>query len=155
VGHEVFFTGLFGQHAGRLRNLPIARFGNISRLPGEPIAIRRLGNSTEEIEGYLVEATSWGGHSGSPAFWLYPVSMVWFAPSSDRPDSQIPVSSPGQIIGLMGLVSAHFDIPREATTKGDILGRIVTSINSGIAVVTPAHFIRQLIDSEPVRDEIS
>jgi hypothetical protein len=38
-------------------------------------------------------------------------------------------------------------IPRQAQTEGDILGRVATRLNSGIAVVTPAHFVRNLIES--------
>jgi hypothetical protein len=74
-GHEVFFLGLFIQHAGRARNLPIARFGAISRMPIEPVAIRRQSGATERISGYLAECRSWGGHSGSPAFWVSPDSV--------------------------------------------------------------------------------
>jgi hypothetical protein len=53
-GHEVFFLGLFIQHAGRARNLPIARFGTISRMPIEPVAVRRQSGATERIPGYLL-----------------------------------------------------------------------------------------------------
>src|SRR5215216_4339269 len=66
---------------------------------------------------------------------------------------QIPVSHEGGIIALLGLVSAHFDIPQQARTEGDVFGRVVTNINAGIAVVTPAHCIRELIESEPVKEE--
>src|SRR5207253_3257650 len=40
VGDEVFFVGLFVQHAGEARNLPMARFGHISRMPVEPIEVQ-------------------------------------------------------------------------------------------------------------------
>jgi hypothetical protein len=169
VGHEVFFVGLFSQHAGRERNLPIARFGAVSRQPSEPISVQRSDGSIEELEGYLVEARSWGGHSGSPVFWYYPISEVFFVPDpTARPmnrearrragakaanQRQIPISREGGLIALLGLVSAHFDIPQQAQTQGDVLGQVVTNINAGIAVVTPAHHIRELIESEPVQEE--
>ena len=58
------------------------------------------------------------------------------------------------ILALLGLVSAHFDIQQEARTEGDVLyGRIVTGINAGIAVVTPAHYIRRLLEREDVVED--
>lgn len=60
LGAEVAFLGLFSQHAGKERNLPVARFGAISRLPQEPITVKRPNGTKEPIEGYLVEAMSWG-----------------------------------------------------------------------------------------------
>jgi hypothetical protein len=157
VGHEIFFVGLFSQHAGRLRNLPIVRFGNICRPPLEPIAVKLSDDPTNEsvteITGYLVEARSWGGHSGSPAFWYFPGVHAQFVPdprvrNMDRnerrrrglaADSEIPLSREMGVLALLGLVSAHFGIKQEAQTEGDIFGRVVTDINAGIAVVTPAH----------------
>lgn len=171
VGHEVFFVSLFSQHAGKLRNLPIVRFGNISRPPLEPVAIKLSDDpadeSVTEINGYLVEARSWGGHSGSPAFWYYPGVQAHFIPdprvqNMDRnerrrkglsADSQIPLSREMGILALLGLVSAHFGIKQEARTEGDILGRVITDINAGIAVVTPAHYIRRLLEREDVVED--
>ncbi len=172
VGHEVFFVGLFSQHAGKLRNLPIVRFGNISRPPLEPVAVRLSDDpadeSVTEINGYLVEARSWGGHSGSPAFWYYPGVQAHFIPdprvqNMDRnerrrkglaADSQIPLSREMGVLALLGLVSAHFGIKQEARTEGDVLiGRIITDINAGIAVVTPAHYIRRLLEREDVIED--
>jgi hypothetical protein len=39
VGDEIFSPGLFVQAAGRNRNLPVLRFGNIARMPGEEMVI--------------------------------------------------------------------------------------------------------------------
>jgi hypothetical protein len=167
VGHEVFVVGLFSQHAGKNRNLPIARFGNVARPPLEPISVTRRDKTREIIsEAYLIESRSFGGHSGSPVFWGYPFAPVHMADPALglRPNraarragepntGKIPVSVPQHIIALMGIVSAHFDIPREAKAEGDVLGKVITEINAGIAVVTPAHYIKRLIDSEEVRAE--
>jgi hypothetical protein len=166
AGHEVFFVGLFSQHAGKARNLPIARFGAVSRLPIEPVSVKRLGGRVEAIEGYLVEARSWGGHSGSPVFWYYPATNVVFVdpppdgtPPPNRaarrrgqvaPPPRIPISSESGVVALLGVVSAHFDIPQPAQTEGDVIGRIVTPLNAGIAVVTPAHEIKALLKREDV-----
>ncbi|HUJ07631.1 MAG TPA: hypothetical protein VLX31_16100 [Streptosporangiaceae bacterium] len=171
VGHEVFFVGLFSQHAGKRRNLPIVRFGNISRPPLEPVAVRLSDDPADEsvtdIHGYLVEARSWGGHSGSPAFWYWPGVQATFIPDprvksmtrNERRrlnlsgDSQIPVSREFGVLALLGLVSAHFDIEQEARTLGDVVGKIFLGVNAGIAVVTPAHYIRRLIEREDVVED--
>jgi hypothetical protein len=164
VGDEVVFVGLFSQHAGVSRNLPIARFGNVSRLPREPITVKRPWGP-EQVEGFLVEARSWGGHSGSPAWWAHPVTEVAevAVPGSGpinraerraaRQPRRVSASRERYFFAVMGLVSGHFDIPMEAELTGDVLGSVKTPINSGIAVITPAHFIRRLIDSDEVRQE--
>lgn len=168
VGHEVFFVGLFSQHAGRKRNLPIARTGSVARRPIEPVTVQRSDGSTEELEAYLVEARSWGGHSGSPVFWYYPIAEVTFVPDptplpanpkvrramgipEHRP--QIPISREGGLLALLGLVTAHFDIPQEARPRGDDFSTFEMRLNSGIAVVSPAHKIRELIETEAVQEE--
>ena len=64
VGDEVFLTGLFANHIGQQRNLPIIRVGNIALMPEEPVQHPSLG----PIDAYLIEARSIGGLSGSPVF---------------------------------------------------------------------------------------
>jgi len=69
LGHEVFFVGLYVQSAGKNRNLPVVRFGNLSRMPGdELVSIQGVQSGTRQIRAYLAEVHSWGGHSGSPVF---------------------------------------------------------------------------------------
>jgi hypothetical protein len=63
--------GLFSEHPGGDHNEPIARFGNIALMPAEKVTVD-VGDSTAHIRAYLVEARSWGGHSGSPAFVFFP-----------------------------------------------------------------------------------
>jgi hypothetical protein len=155
VGHELFFLGLFIQHAGQERNLPIARFGHIARMPVEPVAIRRTDGTIERLLGYLAECRSWGGHSGSPAFFIYPgVQIVGVnAPPNTPFTGTIPISRQVEVIGFVGLVSAHFDIPTKAHTAGDVLGTVTTEVNSGIAVITPSDAIRTLLLREDVVEE--
>lgn len=63
VGDEVIITGLFRHHNGTNRNLPIVRIGNISAMPMEKIQTKET-----LMDGYLIEARSIGGLSGSPVF---------------------------------------------------------------------------------------
>ena len=64
LGDEVFISGLFHYHFGTNRNIPIIRIGNIAALDEENISVDKFG----KIEGFLVEARSTGGLSGSPVF---------------------------------------------------------------------------------------
>jgi hypothetical protein len=69
LGDDLFFPGLFAQSAGSRQNLPIARFGNISRMPNdELITLETKARGDVKIRAYLAESHSWGGHSGSPVF---------------------------------------------------------------------------------------
>ena len=51
VGHGVYFIGLFTESYGEKRNLPIARFGHISRMPSD-LHINE-GNIDTKIVAYL------------------------------------------------------------------------------------------------------
>jgi hypothetical protein len=141
TGDEVFFVGLFSEHPGVARNQPILRFGNISLMPDEKLLVN-LGDSTARIRAYLVEARSWGGHSGSPAF-------VYFPP--DRFGNSISVGMTLPIF-LLGLVQGHYDIESDVKFIGDV-GEGRVSMNAGIAAVVPAQEIHDLLMSEEVVDE--
>jgi len=49
---------------------------------------------------------------------------------------------------FMGLVSGHYDIEKEAETTGEYYGHIQTELNSGIAIVTPAIAVTELLTRE-------
>jgi len=152
IGDEVWFVGLFVQHAGRSTNLPIARFGTLAAMPTEPVRMKRYGGSTTfDAFAYLVECHSWGGHSGSPAFW----SVGAYVPQVI--DGFGPVAVQTKISAFLGLVSGHFGIRQRATTTGDILmegeGSIETELNAGIAIVTPASEITALLMREDLVNE--
>ena len=141
VGDDVFFAGLFTEHPGRERVQPIIRFGNISMMPLEPIKVPDL-HVASEIDAYLVEARSWGGHSGSPAFVFYP---------PDRFGDRIQMNTFLPVF-LLGLVHGHYEIKSEVAYKGDILGSGKVPINAGIAAVVPSQkIIEVLMDEDLVK----
>jgi hypothetical protein len=127
LGDDLFFPGLFVQSAGTERNLPIARFGNISRMPSL-VTLETKARGNINIMAYLAECHSWGGHSGSPVFWYF--DYIAYHPR------------PVFMVALLGLVSAHFDIERE---NPGTMPKQSTKLNSGMAVVTPAENIRELL----------
>jgi hypothetical protein len=162
VGDELFSPGLFVQSAGKSRNLPVIRFGNIARMPGDEMVM--LGTKARgdiPIRAYLVETHSWGGFSGSPMFWHYEYNMSvpivaprWFpAPESSlvlpqavpKPERIDVMWGRGWAIALLGLVSGHFDIPTKARNED-----VETALNAGIAIVTPSENIRELLMSDEV-----
>ena len=149
VGDQLFFTGLFVSSAGKDRNLPIARFGNISRMPeGDLIRLKTEARGEISVTAYLAESHSWGGHSGSPAFWHfeYPEARPMLIDKE-----MVDVHTARRWVrGFLGLVSAHFDISMRATdTKDQPLNDILTRLNAGIAVITPAENIRELLMKDP------
>lgn len=157
VGDEVFFTGLFSESTGSTRNLPIARFGRLSRIADEPITMTQWGGtSMAKVRAHLVESLSWGGASGSPVF--------------ARRQTIEPITRNGRpqgvkfdyVVGLLGLVTGHWDLERKALVKrssescsvgleeDDAELDVRISLNSGIAIVTPASYISALLRREDV-----
>ncbi len=165
IGDEVFIAGLFRQSAGRARNVPVARFGRIARLPGEPLVMSRWGGQRFESDGFLVDLHSFGGFSGSPIIWRRQVLTPILRGGK-------PIGARLEYIGgLAGLLSAHFDLPvsgrvRRSRELAEIAAaeagaedpdavemEMQTTVNSGLAVVTSAAHIRSLIEREDVAED--
>ena len=130
TGDEVFLTGLFAHLSGSQRNLPIVRMGNIAMMPDEPIP-----TSMGFIDGYLIEARSIGGLSGSPVF------------------ARTSVPGAGGMTYLMGLMHGHWDIPPE--NKNDTVDATGANqaVNMGIAIVVPTTKILEVIDQKDLVDD--
>jgi len=116
-GLETATVGLFSYHSGRDRHTPILRSGSIAALPTEPI-MSGLGAAS----GYLIEARSVGGLSGSPVF----VGEDTYQGLKRQP--------------LLGLIHGHYDWKDEASEVG-------TTIQTGIAIVTPSYKILDILRS--------
>lgn len=147
IGDEIFFVGLFSEHYGQEHNLPVVRFGHISLMPSEKLYVRVAEDLTIRVNGYLVEAMSWPGHSGSPVFIYYPYDRV---PGTARMPVY-PFSHPDPLSGteqfkLLGLVCAHYPIEQEVkmseTVPESEKGRIYEQ--TGMAIVIPA---QEIIDT--------
>ena len=128
-GDEVFLTGLFAHLSGSERNLPIVRMGNLAMMPDEPVP-----TSVGLIDGYLIEARSIGGLSGSPVF--------------VRESVPLGIGS----FYLMGLMHGHWDIPPE--NKNDTIDAVGASgaVNMGIAIVVPIKKILEVINRKELVD---
>jgi len=141
-GDDVFFSGLFIGHYGRGVPLPIVRFGNLALMPREPVEVEisHHPQTWASIEAYLVEARSWGGQSGSPAF-------LSFNANRHMGSVQVGIAPP---FALLGLVQGTWKDPRGMKAP-DPSGEGMVEINMGISVVVPAYKIEDaLMDEELV-----
>lgn len=133
-GDSVFFAGLFSERPGRERSHPIVRFGDIALMPREPVSITvDPVTASVPVDAYLVEARSWGGQSGSPAFIYFPPGHS-FAPGMGSPR-------------LLGLVHGHYPITERVNLSGDY-GTGEVKLNSGIAIVIPSQCILEVLNHE-------
>jgi len=138
LGDEVFITGLFKMHYGTTKNVPIVRVGNVAMIDKEPIQTKR-----GPMEGYLIEARSIGGLSGSPVFIHVPPMRFGIANA---------LSVTGLDAGKppffwFGLIHGHWDAQDSLpdTLVEDAIG---DTINMGIAVVVPATKVLEVLDQE-------
>jgi hypothetical protein len=145
-GDKVIFIGLFVNYWGADRAQPIARFGNISLGTRGKVPLRL--NPSEDlvpVDAYLVEARSWGGQSGSPAF-------VSFTPTRELMTTGKFLQE-GKTGMLLGLVHGHFDIVTKVEFIGDMPGSGRVNQNAGIAAVIPAQKIKDtLMEGEFVEE---
>jgi hypothetical protein len=140
VGLEIFLVGLFSNHSGKRKNIPIVRFGNIVAMPEEQIE-----TEIGLMDAYLVEVRSLGGISGSPVF-------VRFPGVTTHNTEEGPAVGLSEVYSLLGLMHGHWSISRhaEGDTVADIRGE--REVNMGIAIVVPASKILEVIQQPAIRD---
>jgi hypothetical protein len=128
VGDEVFCTGLLWQRPGAMKNIPVVRVGNIAAMPGEPV-------ETEygRMVAYVMEARSLGGLSGSPVFVDLGGIRIQQGSISVHPPE----------FYLIGVAHGHWDVERR-DREGEY-------VNMGLAIVTPAEAISDILKTEELR----
>jgi hypothetical protein len=141
-GSDVFFAGLFTSHYGDRANAPIFRFGRVAMLPTERIRWQTdAAKPPEFIEAYLLETMSFGGNSGSPVF---------FSQGADRESGRIIIGAPE--ITLAGVMRGNFNEARiGAFIQTPNAVSPVFAQNIGIAAVTPAYLLREILYSEKLK----
>lgn len=140
VGEEIAIVGLFRNHYGQEKNIPIVRIGNIAAMPEEPVQTKYCGYT----DAYLVEARSISGLSGSPVF----VNMAPTRIVSGRAEI-----TKGNQFYLLGLMHGHFDIRnlRDDSVVDDADGG--GGINTGIGLVIPVEkIIETILRSEHIEE---
>jgi hypothetical protein len=139
-GSDVFFVGLFAPHYGDKKNTPIFRFGRVAMMTDEPIRWQEAGKPPELTPLYLLETMSFGGNSGAPVF---------FSQGIDREPGKIYA---GTDIFLAGVMRGNFNEPRVGTfiqTPNSVAPLFAQNI--GIAAVTPAYFLHDILFSETLK----
>ena len=141
-GQEIFMLGLFISHPGKKQALPIVRFGNISLMDRESVAVflsrkDREDRNESQIEAYLIEARSMGGLSGAPVLFYNPPlgSQV----VNRKGSTAEALMSRFQLPILLGLVHGQYD---------EIFTGTAYLTNAGISIVVPAEKIRDVIMSK-------
>jgi len=141
-GSDVFFAGLFAPYYGDLKNSPIFRFGRVAMLPEDRIRWQDdRAKPPQFVELYLLETMSFGGNSGSPVF---------FSQGADRVPGSIIIGPPE--ITLAGVMRGNFNEPRvgEVIQTPNAVLPVFTQ-NIGIAAVTPAYLLRDILYSEKLK----
>lgn len=150
LGDDVLAVGLFSKRAGKQRNLPILRFGNIVAVPDEPIET----NWGPLQRAYLIESRSTGGLSGSPVFVCRDMRDTGPADHSVR-SVEIrgnKTYSSGVTFFLLGLIHGHWNATDCACAE-DIYADASSGherFNAGIAIVVDADAIRQILMQDDV-----
>jgi hypothetical protein len=139
IGDEVFLVGLFAQHCGSEKNIPIVRVGNIAAMPEEPVATK-MGM----IEAYLMEARSIGGISGSPVF-------VHLGTAPRIIDGRTTPAMGRGLHYLLGLMHGHWDLPASSLDMTVEDKANEGRVNMGIAIVVPTEKILEVINQPAIR----
>lgn len=135
-GDDIFFTGLFTSHIGQKKNQPIIRFGKVSLMSDEKIEWKEDNKPIKYLDLYLLECQSYGGNSGSPVF---------FQLNPMRNPSQLNLG--GQVIFLAGLMTGSF-LNANQVKINDGVPNLISMQNIGIAAVTPAYKLHEILFSE-------
>ena len=135
-GDEVFFAGLFTSHIGQKKNQPIIRFGKVALISDEKIEWKEKDKPAKFMDLLLLECQSFGGNSGSPVFYqLNPL----------RKPGQISMGGP--IVFLAGIMLGSF-LNQNQIQITDTVANLVSLQNVGIAAVTPADKLHEILFSE-------
>jgi hypothetical protein len=161
-GEDVFMIGMFASHHGGERNIPAARFGNLSMLANSEAPI--LLENGSERPAHLADMRSRGGFSGSPVFIYRTPSGNLSTPLMHRIKDPQPTGYSGSqmrtrrewFVGLLGVHCGQFwetiEVRKDNSKKerrGDpIVEGDKLSIQGGMTIVAPAWRVTDLLDSE-------
>ena len=143
-GDDVYSPGLFVRNYGDpdAGNLPVARFGRVSRMPSI-IHTPRYRDDEFESPAYLVEFQSWGGVSGSPVFRIDEYRTLHHDPR-DPLNNQKCVAQAHSHVSLLGIVNGHQTVRQKPRTADGVPVDMWMDLNAGLTVVTP---ISAVVDS--------
>ncbi len=139
-GDMCHVIGLFAARAGEARNIAVVHTGHIAAMVDskELIPTMDQGRITK-LEGYLVEISNLSGLSGALVFVRGGVELN--VPLGDNNQTAIVAHKPE--LRLLGVWAGSWDKPiSPANARAPV----------GIGIVTPAHRLLELLDSDPVAE---
>jgi hypothetical protein len=148
IGDFAYTVGLFMLLAGKQRNLPIVHTGHIALMPGqEDIPIRDWddpeGKLVRYVDGYLVEAQSLRGLSGSPVF---------VRPSlRDVPHGRFEMVGGQSRLYLLGIWQGAWDAPPDevlAVGRGKDM-----RVPVGMGVVVPTKRLIEILEPPVLKEK--
>lgn len=147
VGDEVVVAGLFRNHYGTKRNVPIVRTGNIAAMPEEPVMVEWPDRSkSQPMEAYLIDTRSVRGLSGSPVYVNLPYSARKGWISTGPEEEKVSHISLDTTYFLIGLIHGHMNVPlpdvdfgTEEDSSNGAKG------NTGVAIVVPVEKIEEAL----------
>jgi hypothetical protein len=150
VGDMCYTVGLWRLMEGKERNLPIVHTGHVARLAGEeriPVRAKNKPGGKEWVDGYLVEAQTLRGLSGSPVFIRPSIRLSIDANRHDpfgTQDEKLELLAYHEHVKLLGLWQAAWDAP-----AGEILtaeqGRQNT-VPVGMGIIVPSSKIIEVLE---------
>jgi len=142
AGDDVVMIGRFRTYAGKSKNLPTVRFGNISAMNEEKVHNPFTGLTQES---YIVEMRSMSGYSGSPVLLHIPyMSFRWTHPPSHPEDTNFVTGA--SYTSLLGINWGQIVYKEKAKDQYD--QELIIEMDSSMAGVVPIYKLMDLIDSE-------
>ena len=128
-GDQVQIVGLYRLRVGEQKNLPVVHTGHIAMMPDpeEPIPVKRW---AKPVEGYLIEAQTLSGLSGSP---VYVRRSIKVAATEDTGVEPLAYGA----VFLLGMWIAAWDI---------------NEVPVGMGVVVPAYKILETLNHQELRE---
>lgn len=159
-GDQASIVGLYRLHPGKQKNRPIVHTGHIAMMPdkNERLGVR---NWPESVEGYLIEAQTLDGLSGSPVYVRRSIKVKAIERTGTQPLAY------GAVF-LLGLWMASWsgipddEIKKEVEKKVKQNNRpvrdIALKVPIGMGIVVPAYKILEILDMpelKKIRREIA
>jgi hypothetical protein len=146
VGDLVYIVGLYRLFPGQTRISPVVHTGHVAMAPDDEIPM--LNRTTQKIvgtRGYLIEAQTLEGLSGSPVFVRY-TNVTEMSTGTGR------VAAYSHDVFLLGIWQGAWDgIAGEVMTEQ--LRRSNARIPVGMGVVIPARRIMEILNSPALEQE--
>lgn len=138
IGDEVVIAGMFQQHMGEARNIPIIRTGSIAAMPEEPIE-----TNYGSHHAYLIEARSIDGLSGSPVFAAS--SYAKLQDGKVTPRAQINFKLLGVLLGTNEVLNDKDYVEVRSSGYESDRDAIRTLMNTGIGIVAPVDLLVETV----------